>query len=236
MKMTDLIQACKDSCPDSVSWMVRELYGDFNIGDYMRDVKKVLYCVTPTKEVVDYFREHKYDLLISHHPFVVDVPQLIFHTALDCCDGGLNDQWRDHLGILPPYQHFDGTLGWYGRIKPTPFLELCRLVKGLSRSLDGECWSESPDFIVNSVVVCSGLGGMVNDLALATKADCYILGEQTMSARHTGFKSVIETGHTNSEWMGVLLFQRLLTGVQVDLAPKEVDYYGREKRMSRKVG
>ena len=229
MKMAEVIRLCKAACPANVAWTPDEPYGEFNIGDLNKQVKKVLYCVTPTREVIAYVRSHNYDLLISHHPFRVDVPQLIFHTALDCCEGGLNDQWRDHVGLLPPYDHFDGTLGWYGEIKPVSFSELCERVRKLSRSIDGEMFAPSPEFQVKSVVICSGLGGYVTDLALATNADCYILGENTRPAALTGFRCVIETGHTNSEWMGVLLFKKILHGVQVDLAPREIDYFGRER-------
>ncbi len=217
------------------AWIRDELYGEYNIENYGKTVKKVLYCVTPTREVLAHFYRHEYDLLISHHPFLVPVPQLIFHTALDCCEAGLNDQWRDHIGLHVPYRHFDGTLGWYGEIDPIPFPLLCQRVKQLSNHIDGETWSVDPNFVVKTVVICSGLGGAVNEQALSTQADCYIIGENVMQAQHTGFSAVIETGHTNSEWMGVRLFQRILKGVQVDLAPQSIDYYGKEVRRQRGI-
>jgi putative NIF3 family GTP cyclohydrolase 1 type 2 len=230
MKMSDLIRVAKSACPEDVAWTRREPYGEHNIFDYNQTVKKVLYCVTPTPHVIDFFETYQYDLLISHHPFPSGVPQLIFHTALDCCEGGLNDQWRDHLELKAPYKHFDGTLGWYGEIAPLPFQELVKKVAQFSgsKTIDGEIYCDQPDRIIKSVVICSGLGGMVNELALATGADCYVIGEKVQSGRSSGFKALIETGHTNSEWMGVLLFQKILRGVQVDLVPQEFDYFGRE--------
>jgi putative NIF3 family GTP cyclohydrolase 1 type 2 len=128
MKMADLIRVAKSACPEEIAWTRGEAYGEYNIEDYNKDVKKVLYCVTATPHVVDYFQKNGYDLLISHHPFRTSVPQLIFHTALDCCEGGLNDQWRDHLQLKAPYKHFDGTLGWHGEIDPMPFQDLVQKV------------------------------------------------------------------------------------------------------------
>lgn len=231
MKMSDLIRVCKAACPAEIAWTPGEYYGEYNIDDYNKTVTKVLYCVTATRDVVAYFKKNGYDLLITHHPFRENVPQLIMHTALDCCEGGLNDQWRDHLELKAPYKHFDGTLGWHGEITPTPFDELCKKVAQFtaSKTIEGEMYCADPKKLIKTVVICSGLGGMVNELAVATGADCYILGEATMPGKKTGFKAMIETGHTNSEWMGVLLFRRILKGVQVDGAPKEIDYFGHEK-------
>ena len=116
MKMGDLIRVCYTACPKEISWdrMRREAYGAYGIEDHNKTVKKVLYCVTPSHEIESYAKDHGYDLVISHHPTYAcrGIPHLIFHTALDCCEGGLNDMWRDHLGLHASSRHFDGRLGW----------------------------------------------------------------------------------------------------------------------------
>jgi len=229
MKMSDLIRICYSACPKDIAWEKGESYGEYNIEDHNKIVKKVLFCVTPTQQVIAHFHKHNYDLLISHHPFRAHVPQLIFHTALDCCEGGLNDMWRDHLELKNNYKHFDGTLGWHGEIEPILFSDLITKVNHLSGSILGETFNQKGmNDIIKTVVICSGLGGMVNELALATEADCYIIGQNTMAGADTGFKAVIETGHTASEWIGVNFFKRVLTGVQVDLAPSDLDRFGEE--------
>ena len=86
---------------------------------------------------------------------------------------------------------------------------------------------------INSVVICTGLGGLVTDLARKTGADCYILGEATEEAGKMGFKAVIEIGHTLSEQCGVNLIRSLLPGLTIDLAPIEVDYFGHEHFLGR---
>ena len=172
-------------------------------------------------------REELDDLLICHHPFIVEVPQLIYHTALDCCEGGINDIWRDHLGIKDA-KHFDGNLGWFGKIDPIPFNDLVELVFSLT---GGVFRTKSTSQQVESVVVCSGLGGMVLKEALQTKADCYVVGELCCKPEETLFDSVIEVGHTRSEFMIVDFFKKLLKGhsVTIESAPLKIDHFGHEK-------
>lgn len=232
MKIRELIDICNRAIPREVEYMEGEPYGPYNITDSMMeaDVSKVLYCVTPTPAVVKLFKDGGYDLLVSHHPYVQRVPHLVYHTALDCCEGGLNDLWRDALGVKNA-KHFDKDLGWYGEIDPIPFDELVEKVREFCGGVKGQKYvNPKSDKIIRSVVICTGLGGLVNNKAATTKADCYILGEACDRADKMGFKAVIETGHTLSEWIGVKVFRKLLEphGIVVDQAPFEADVFGTE--------
>ncbi len=229
MKAQEVADLLIARVPRTAEWRAArgEAYGAYNLKPRSA-VKRALYCVTPTRQVVEYFHKHKYDLLIAHHPFVVGVPQLVFHTALDCGRGGLNDQWRDLLEIKDP-QHFDGTLGWYGEVEPISLEALnAKIEKWIGASIIGQKHSTIAE--IKSVVVCSGLGGMVNSLALRTGADCYILGEATQAAEDSGFQAVVEVGHTLSERMGVRVFEEELRphGITVDCAPVGIDHFGVE--------
>lgn len=225
MKASDVVQRLLKAVPKEIEWSPGEPYGPYNINPDA-DIQKVLFCVTPTAEVIDYFHKHNYDLLVSHHPFIRGVPQVILHTALDCCEGGLNDMWRDALGVKEA-KHFDGTLGWYGEIEPTSFTSLVKRCEAfIGHQIIGQVYSEIET--IKSVVICSGLGGMVTQLAQRSQADCYIFGEAVAPAESMGFKSVIEIGHTLSERMGSDLIQAVLPELQVDQAPLAVDYFGRE--------
>lgn len=228
MKSKDVADILLARVPRDLEWAKGEPYGAYGIKPE-KEVSKALFCVTPTKEVLDLFHKDGYDLLIAHHPFIArGIPQMVFHTALDCGVGGLNDQWRDMLEIKDP-QHFDGTLGWYGEIEPTTLGDLtAKIERWIGAPIVGQKHSDIDK--IKSVVVCSGLGGMVNHLAHRTGADCYILGEATQSAEHSGFHSFIEVGHTLSERMGVKVFQEALAphGIQVDCAPVGVDRYADE--------
>jgi putative NIF3 family GTP cyclohydrolase 1 type 2 len=232
--MSDLVRVAKAACPEATAWEQGEPYGEYNVENYHADVKRVLYCVTASHAVVRYAREQGYDLLISHHPYIPpDFPTLVMHTALDCCEGGLNDIWRDHLKLAEPCQHFDGTLGWYGALpKPLEWGELLTQVQALSGGIIGETYTSLKT--IKTVVICTGLGGMVVDQALRSDADCYILGQNMMSAKETGFRAVIEVGHTLSEWVGVKFWQEVLRGVRVDLTPKHLDSFGCEVHIQKR--
>lgn len=232
MKALEVIERLTRAVPREIEWSVGESYGPYNV-DPNADIQKILFCVTPTPEVIEYFHKHGYDLLVSHHPYIRNVPQVILHTALDCCEGGLNDMWRDALGVKSP-QHFDGTLGWYGEIEPTAFTSLVKRCEAfIGHSIIGQIYTEIET--VKSVVICSGLGGMVTELARQTEADCYIFGEAVAPAKSMGFRSVIEIGHTLSERMGSELIQDILPELQVDQAPLEIDRFGREVYRPRSI-
>jgi putative NIF3 family GTP cyclohydrolase 1 type 2 len=226
MKAVEVAEIVLHAIPKSAAWdkMAHESYGAYNL-NARANVKRVLYCVTPTVEVEDYFLNFKYDLLVSHHPYRTPLPQIIVHTALDCCEGGLNDQWRDALGLRNP-QHFDKQLGWYGEIAPIAFDALCKKCERfMDRTIIGQRWSLLDT--IRSVVICTGLGGSVTREARRTGADCYIMGEGSMLPEHTGFAAIIETGHTNSEWIGARLIRKLLEphGITVDVAPDSIDRF-----------
>lgn len=226
MKTRDVIDILTAAIPNSDTWSKGEPYGAFNV-DPEAEIEKILFCVTATEEVKTYFLKNNYDLLISHHPYKTDVPQLIFHTALDCCKGGLNDMWSEAVGIQNA-QHFDRNLGWYGKIAPISLHDLCQKIELFTeRKILGQACSKKK--LIESVAVCSGLGGMVVHSALKTDVDCYIIGEATWNAKTSGFNAVIETGHTNSEWIGIRLIQKLLpSSLVIDLAPSTLDLFGGE--------
>jgi len=230
MKAKDLIAMTTKAVPRAAEWdrAAGEAYGAYHI-DHEADVKRVLYCVTPTPRLITFFKKSQYDVLISHHPYVAGVPQLVFHTALDCCDGGLNDQWRDALDVTEA-KHFDGNLGWFGKVRPIAFPVLVEKVRAFAGDVIGQVHWTGGTRMVESVVICTGLGGLVASEASATNADVYIIGENLQAAETTGTAGVIEVGHTLSEWMGVNLFKRLLEpqGIVVDLAPLELDVFGCE--------
>jgi putative NIF3 family GTP cyclohydrolase 1 type 2 len=224
--MKDVITRLVEACPPNNVWgnAKGEPYGSY-FAKYSAECKRALYCVTPTPEVREYFRKGGYDLLISHHPFVAGVPQFIMHTALDCCEGGMNDQWADALEIKDR-KHFDDNLGWYGTIDPLPYNELVKKVERfIEAPCEGVCYSDIE--VINSVVVCSGLGGYVEKEALKTGADCYVFGEGIWHPAYSDFKAQIETGHTLSESKpGYLFVKKVLEPeVTVDRCPMGIDTF-----------
>lgn len=226
MKISEIVSILTKAIPIKDSW-IPESYGAYNIDDMSKDVKKILYCVTATEEVVEYFKKHNYDLIISHHPFVVPVPMLVFHTALDCCKGGLNDMWAELLEVKNA-KHFSRNLGWVGSIEPISYDALLEKIENfIGAKVIGVKYTNGS--MISSVVICTGLGGMVFSEAERTKADCYITGELMSShVKDSRFKGVVEVGHTLTEFIGIKLFKELLPNVQIDSAPLDIDYFAME--------
>lgn len=230
MRADRVVRILEKGIPEKMACWSHEAYGGYNI-NRRADIKKVLYCVTPNAAMEGYAQERGYDLIFCHHPFKTDMPQFIAHTALDCCEGGLNDQFKEMLGIKN-VQYFDGMLGPYGEIDPLPFGALCQKVERFIKApIIGQKASKLGDEPVRSVAVCTGLGGSVNSKARATGVDCYILGEATQSFEDSGFKAMIECGHTNTEWIGVNLVRELLAphGIVVHRVPVTLDRYSQER-------
>ena len=231
-----VVQALCNRVPYKDTWSMGESYGPFYVPRDI-EVKRVLYCVTPTPKVIDQFFDGKYDLLVSHHPYMatryaipgMTVPQVILHTAMDCCEGGLNDQWRDALGVKDA-EHFDKNLGWYGKVDPIDPNDFYVKVRDfVGADPIGAVYSDKE--AIESVVICTGLGGMVHGEALATKADCYILGQAISNPQHSHFPAMIEVGHTLSEYgTGLKLVRSILTpmDITVDGADMKYDIFGSE--------
>jgi putative NIF3 family GTP cyclohydrolase 1 type 2 len=246
----DVVDVLVAAVPIKDTWAhsIGETYGPYNIdsANENKEVNKVLYCVTPSQQIVDYAKANSYDLLVSHHPFVVgnDFPQVVLHTALDMCNGGLNDMWRKVMNIQNAVL-YDKNLGWFGEIEPIKFSDLIIKVNNFTGGIIGQKKCKDEDRLIRSVCTCSGLGGFVQHIVEKVKPDVFITGQllggsyyeeedadYKFSGSHRGLKlnAVIETGHTYSEWCGVYLFKKLLKplNIQVDYVPMEIDSFGGE--------
>jgi putative NIF3 family GTP cyclohydrolase 1 type 2 len=227
MKAYNLMNKLVSVCRPTDTWSKGEPYGAYNLNEN-KDIKSAVYCVTPTPEVIEAFKNSKHDVLISHHPFITDVPQIILHTALDCCEGGLNDQWRDMLGVKNA-RHFDRNLGWSGDIDPISYTDMYNKVsRYIGRTPIGTCFSDKP--LIHSVTICTGLGGAVEKSAFKnTQSDCYIMGEGVTHPHWSPFSAQFEIGHTLSEFKpGILFLRKNLPEISIYGADRKNDYFGSE--------
>ncbi|HEY5948980.1 MAG TPA: hypothetical protein VIV40_25990, partial [Kofleriaceae bacterium] len=81
------------------------------------------------------------------------------------------------------------------------------------------------------MVICTGLGGMVEHSAHKSGADVYVLGEATTHHKWSPFKARIEVGHTLSEHgTGINFFRKHLEphGIIIDPSNLDVDKYSGE--------
>lgn len=231
MLLRDIEIRLKDKIPRSGSWPpgTSESYGIF--GRSTKSIKRAIYAVTYNEGTEHIL--HQYDLALFHHPFHpgkdLKIPYGLFHTALDCCRGGLNDQWRDMLGIIDP-KHFDANLGWYGAIAPVSKEDLIAKVEAfICGKIMGQALFTKDE--IKSVCVCTGLGGLVLKQAAMTNTDCYIMGEG-IGYSDESIPCIIETGHTLSERCGINLLRKILPEIQIDPMPIEHDRFANEVAMS----
>jgi putative NIF3 family GTP cyclohydrolase 1 type 2 len=213
--------------------MAGESYGAYLNGSSVdKEITRVLFCVTYNASVEDYAVRNGYDLTISHHPSGggTRLPHLTYHTALDCCKGGMNDMWADALG-MGAHKPFDGNLGAVGEfIRPTTFGELIAKCKGFAGDIVGRIVGNDHMTAIGKTVICTGLGGMVAHEVTRLKPDCFITGQLYQNPETLGIPWVIELGHTRSERCGLDFFKGLLApqGVEVDAVPMELDRFGNE--------
>jgi len=238
MQLGKLVEVCHAGIPQSSTWRgtAGEQYGGpFGVSDMDKDIRRVLYSVTHSVGVEHYAMLNAYDLTISHHPATSwRLPHLVYHTALDCCEGGLNDMWAAAIGMTT-HNHFDENLGAVGRIAPTSILNLVESCRKFSGDIIGALKSDGQP--IQSVVICTGLGGMVLDTVESWGPDCYITGQLIHDPRHSSIPNVIEIGHTLSERCGITMFEKLLRphGVTVDSVPLSMDVFGGETYFGNSV-
>ena len=212
-------------------------------------VTKILLCTTPTIEILNLFEDENYDLLISHHDIPCGVSQIIFHSIMDEAARGHNSNFAMRIGLKNVIKNqvtVEGNL-----YKDMTIYELLKLIEKRGFKVNGLVWRnkkkvEDPKLqLIKSIVFCSGHGGMLisnrtlemmkwqnTEFDLRNNlADVYVTGQLVShpDKTPTQFKYIIELGHTSSEkplfkWVKINL-QNRWKNLQVDLAPKSIDYF-----------
>ena len=189
------------------------------------EVKRVLFALDATEEVVTYAERGGFDLIIVHHPMIFspiptitsDTPLgrtivralragisvISFHTIADSADGGVNDILAARLG-LSDVTCFAGEHGRLGRVGETPRpIELSDFALAVKDALS------SPGVIVTDaarpvsrVAVIGGSGKSCINEVFAVGADTFVTGELSHAvradARAMGL-NLVEAGHFHTE-------------------------------------
>ncbi len=191
---------------------------------------RVLVALDPTPTVVAEAIRDGIQVIVTHHPLIfrplrnlnlstvtgaliqrlieARVAVITAHTNLDSVPGGVNDVLVDRLDlqavtVLQPFA--DDARAGLGRVghlpQPVVFETLVRDVKtrlGLSQIR----YAGQPQKDVQRVAVCSGSGGSLVNLFLASEADVYVTGDvRYHDARdiEAHGRGVIDIGHFESE-------------------------------------
>ncbi len=163
-----------------------------------RPVKRVLFCLDATAEMVKKAIDEGFDVILTHHPLVFQklpalepsnhvVQKLIdlcragvavmsFHTRLDALNGGVNDTLASLLGLQNAIPFGEEGIGRIGSLKhPLSLNAFAALVKQTLGCPAVVC--AGGEKMVERVAVLGGNGSDDVPLAAEGGADTYLSGE-----------------------------------------------------------
>lgn len=214
------------------------------IGDFRKEVKKVVMALDATKEVVAFAKEVEADLVIAHHPIIFsglktiksesavyglinsDIAFLCAHTNLDKAVGGINDCLAEILELGNSYKLEDGFTV-VGELENE--MSIDDFAEFVADKLDvaGIRYTDT-DKIIKNVAVCGGAVDTEFIYSSADKADCYVTGDvkyhQMLDAQQEGI-CVVSAGHFETENKPFFKLKEKLESIFVDVefisAPQE---------------
>jgi len=173
------------------------------IGDRVREVRKVMACLTITPETAAEAIDQHADLVVTHHPLPFQAVKQITtdtvrgrmlweliggriavyspHTAFDSARQGINQRLAEGLhlrGISPLIPHPEGLgEGRWGWLEdPLTLSELGRRLKQFLRIERLQAVGE-PDQAVRTIAVACGAAGEFLSAAQANGCDAMVIGE-----------------------------------------------------------
>jgi GTP cyclohydrolase I len=211
------------------------------IGDRSQTVESVAFSLNATAQTVAFAQEHNCQLLITHHPLILepiktidpatlvgravfaaaksDVGVLALHTNLDAAEGGLNDRVAELLGLRDVEIPVPAMCARLGRL-PAPMTldDTAELVMRRFELPDVRVVTCNRAQVVEFVFCASGSGmGYLKD-AIRCGADLMITGDVryhgAIDALEYGV-SVIDAGHFGLEKTAIsLLVEAFSTAFQ----------------------
>ncbi len=188
------------------------------VGRGEKEVKKVLICLDCTKKVVSQAIDGKYDLIISHHPFIFsplysidlekdsgsiikslienDISLLSLHTNFDSAK--MNDFLSSLIGIKNKnVLSIKENIGVYGDVIEMPLKEYISLIKDAFK-IDSCDYYGVDDIIIKKVAITGGSGSSLMDECLNKDIDLYITGDVTYSRGLEAIRkgiNILDVGH-----------------------------------------
>ena len=208
----------------SQDWDVNGL----NVGKLDQSVKKILFTVDVTDEVVEEAIFEKTDLIVSHHPLLLNPVSIISeetfkgkivaklnranialfnaHTNADAALGGVNDALAQTLGLNNVKPINDSGIGRYGNLSGGVTLsDFAEKVKQLlPANSSGVLVSGDLQAIVATVAVCGGAGDSllaeVRELAVDVYLTADLRHHPVQDNKEMQGPALISVSHWASEW------------------------------------
>lgn len=213
------------------------------VGDFRKEVKKVVMALDCTKDVVAFAKDINAELMLTHHPLIFggiknvlsdtavynlvnhDIAFLCAHTNFDKADCGINSNLANILGLNDVYTICDSFVAVGSLDNPMSMDDFAEYVE---QKLDtaGLRYTDT-DKLIKTVAVGGGACSEFMWDALQ-KADCFVTGDLKYHEMLDAFEkgcAVVSAGHFETENAAFLMFkdnlEQIFTDVKFIVAPRE---------------
>lgn len=211
------------------------------VGDFRQEVKRVVMALDATKEVCEFAKDVKADLVLTHHPIIfggiknviagtpvhilagAGISHLCVHTNFDNADGGLNDNLAQLLSLNNP-QQIENSFLVVGELEYE--MSIDDFAEYVAERLDtaGIRYTDT-DKSIKKVAVGGGACEEYMQIAMA-HSDCFVTGDfkyhEMLDAQQMGY-AVISAGHFETENKPFLMLkdrlEKIFTDVEFLTAP-----------------
>lgn len=183
-----------------------------------KNVSKVMFCLTPTDEIVLQAEKLNCDMIISHHPaFLVpcnwkNIDMYCAHTNMDKAKGGTTDTIIKTLGLENNVVNIEHEFLRFVEFKSG--IEVCEFSKIISTVFKNARIINNKNVEnLYKIAFCAGSGSEFISEAKVLGADCLVTGDLKF---HTALDSeivVYDIGHFESEIIILPVFAALLENV-----------------------
>lgn len=171
------------------------------VGKQKNIIKKILLTVDVTKDIVTEAIENKFDLIISHHPLILEPEEVddvrkfkeqikelmnqnnlslyVAHTNADAALGGVNDSLIKLLKIKNVKTFGPENLGRFGELENSKKIEniLSELKIQIPKSSNAILVSGNLDREIKSIAVCGGSGSFLLEHVRTLNVDLFITAD-----------------------------------------------------------
>ncbi len=213
------------------------------VGDFRKEVKKVVMALDCTKSVANFANDVKADLVLTHHPLIFggiknvlcdtavyslvnsDIAFLCAHTNFDKAECGINANLVKILDLNDTYTICDGFVAVSSLDTPMSMDDFAEYIE--QRLGTAGLRYTDTDKLIKTVAVGGGACSEFMWEALE-KSDCFVTGDlkyhEMLNASEKGC-AVVSAGHFETENAAFLMFkdnlEQIFTDVEFIVAPRE---------------
>ncbi len=202
MKIWEFVKEIENIAPvdlqeswDNSGWQI-------SLGD--REIRKVLFCLDVTKDVVEEAVISGANLIVSHHPLMFAATKKISaddfigekiidliknnidvysaHTNFDECSNGNNEYTAGLLGLQNIEKIYYNNAYQFGRTADLPYsMSLMKLAEYVAEKLQMDKrqirFSGAADMMISRVAICTGAGSEITEIARNVGCQAVITGD-----------------------------------------------------------